>query len=278
MTTPVIDPDEEQYSHWIVRLLERSEKIGTALEAHIEPPTGSALALDDERIPHYAVSSYAHGQLSVAIGCVAALKQMILRESEDKIEMLSGPFGAYALLRNSLDTAAVALWLLEPMNGTLRVKRRLQLGVDEAGKAAALRQTMGHRTNKAERRARLKQVAAVAGLGAWNPLKHELPTMTSILENLERHHTNSVFPWLAVWQLSSGHAHGKQWAQIASNEIEEIENTRTETGAQFRMTIRYGMLAAVLHETVQLIETAGTLYVNLSGGLSEEARALLTGK
>lgn len=37
------------------------------------------------------------------------------------------------------------------------------------------------------------------------------------------------------------------------------------TGAQFEMTICYEMLAALLFEAVQLIERAGTRYIELSG-------------
>ncbi|MGA8789886.1 MAG: hypothetical protein WB535_13145, partial [Paenarthrobacter sp.] len=197
---------------------------------------------------------------------LAALKQMIVRESEHRIDMAASPFGAYALVRNALDAAAIALWLLEPVNGTLRIKRRLLLGVDEVGKAAALRQTMNHPSTKAKRRDRLEEVAGQAGLGSWNPLREKLPPTTQILRRLERWHSNVVFPWLAAWQLASGHAHGKLWAQISSNELQEVEGTRTATGAQFQMTIRYGMLAALLFETVQLLETAGSRYADLSGG------------
>jgi hypothetical protein len=59
-------------------------------------------------------------------------------------------------------------------------------------------------------------------------------------------------------------SHGKQWAQISSNELEEIEGTRTATGARFQMTIRYGMLGVVLFEAVLLLEAAGSRYFGLS--------------
>jgi hypothetical protein len=202
------------------------------------------------------------------MGCVASLKQMLVRESEDRIHMVASPFGAYALVRNALDAAAVALWLLEPGSGTLRIKRRIMLGVDEVSKGAALRQTMDQPSTKAKRRTRLKEVAELAGLAGWNPLSKEarLPTTTQILTNLERLHSNTVLPWLAAWQLASGPAHGKQWAQLASNDLDMVEGTRTATGARFQVTIRYGMLAALLFEAVQLMEAAGARYVELSGG------------
>lgn len=246
-----------------MKIFQRCEEISSQLESFLEPPKESVLFADDSRSPHYPVSGYAYSQLVVATGCIAALKQMIVRESDDKILMFASPFGAYALIRNAIDVAAVALWLLEPMNGTLRIKRRILLGLDEVNKRHALGLAMGHISEAGQRRARMKEVAGLAGLGEWNPLKEKLPSMTWILGSLERHHSNVVFPWLAVWQLTSGHAHGKLWAQIESNELKEVDNTKTETGSQYRVTIRYGMLAPALLETMQLLEVAAGRYVEL---------------
>jgi hypothetical protein len=264
---PVDDHDEVQFSRWIMRLFERSDEIDEALAPLLDPHENSSLCRDDTRIPNFPVSGYAVGQLSVASGCIASLKQMMIRESETTIDMLASPFGAYTLVRNALDAAVVALWLLEPVNGTLRIKRRIMLGVDEIGKSAAFREAMGQPSTKEKRRARMQEVAGLAGLGTWNPLSKnsKLPSTTQMLTDLERWHSNTVIPWLAAWQLASGHAHGKLWAQVASHELQEVEGTRTETGAHFQMTIHYGMLAAVLFEAVQLLEVAGRRYQELCG-------------
>lgn len=263
---PKDSEDDVQYSRWIMWLFDKTADIDSTLVHLIDPAEGSPLHRDDGRVPQYPVSSYAFGQLTVAAGCIASLKQMIVRESEDIVEMSSSPFGAYALVRNALDAAVVALWILAPVNGTLRVKRRMMLAVDEISKAAAFRQAIGQPSTKEKRRARMKEVAQRAGLGEWDPLSknHRLPSTTQMLSDLEIWHTNAVIPWLVAWQLTSGHAHGKQWAQLASHELQEVEGTRTETGAQFQMTIRYGMLAVVLYEAVQLLETAETRCHGLS--------------
>jgi hypothetical protein len=263
---PVVDEDEIQYSRWIMLLFAKADSIESALEPLIDPAEGSPLFLDDVRSPHHTVSSYAFGQLSVATGCISSLKEMMVRETDDHVSLMASAFGAYALVRNALDATAAALWLLEPVNGTLRIKRRILLGIDEVGKGAALRETMGQPSIKTKRRARLKEVAAQAGLGDWNPLSKELPSMTRMLKQLERLHENAIFPWLAAWQLSSGHAHGKSWAQLASNELQEVQGTRSATGAKYQMTIRFGMLAAVLFEAVQMLEVASIRYIVLAGG------------
>lgn len=259
---PVDDPTEVRYSHFIMQIFSRAEKIYADLDA-LHPTAGTALWADDVRTPHYPVSSYAHGQLSVATGCIAALKRMIVRESENEVEMVAGPHGSYALVRNALDTAAAALWLLEPANGTLRIKRRILLELDEADKAEAFRLEAEGKSKKAKRRQRMREVAADAGLGAWNPLTEKAKSTTAMLRSLERLHTNKVISWLAAWQLSSGHAHGKLWAQVASHDLEEIGETRSDIGAQFRVTIRYGMLALVLYEALGLIEAAYGHYAAL---------------
>lgn len=258
------DPEEVQFSQRIMQLFDKTEKLWAALELLIDAAEGSRLRADDARTPHYAVSDYAFGRLGAAAGCIATLKQMIVRESEDTINMVTGPYGAYALIRNAVDSAATALWLLEPGSGTGRIKRRLLLALDEVEKANAFRRTMDQSTVAPQRRARLREVAGLAGLGDWKPRKDDLPSMTSILGQLERYHSNAVLPWLAAWQLASGHAHGKQWAYLASHDLKAIESKRTETGGQFQVTIRYGVLACVLLEAVQMLEVAGARYGQLA--------------
>jgi hypothetical protein len=120
----VDDEEEVRYSQRIMQLFDRAAEIEAILESRLEPAAGSARSADDVRSPHHSVSDYAVGQLHVAWGCIASLKQMMVREGKGEIHMVASPFGAYALIRNSMDAAAVALWLLEPGSGTLRIKRR----------------------------------------------------------------------------------------------------------------------------------------------------------
>lgn len=63
----------------------------------------------DLRVPPLPVSGYAYVQLVVAPGCLAALRDLVVRESEDSISIIASPFGAYSLVRNAIDSAATAL-------------------------------------------------------------------------------------------------------------------------------------------------------------------------
>jgi hypothetical protein len=264
-TTPETDPKEVEYSQQIVRLLKRVDKLSDELVKHLDVPADSRLAGDDNRTPHHSVSTYAYGQLLAALGCLQSFAQMSIREDANTISMTMSPYGGYALIRNALDAAGTVMWMLEPASSTGRVKRRLWLGVDEVKNWASFRRSIGRPWIewKKAKRARLKEVAELAALAAWNPLKEEMPSMTSILEGLERHHSKVVMPWLSAWQLASGHAHGKLWAQVVSHDLNEMEGTRTDVGATFRVTIKFGMVAVLLFEAVQLIEVAGTRYIEL---------------
>ncbi|UNK47092.1 hypothetical protein [Arthrobacter sulfonylureivorans] len=264
------DPSEIEYSSYISRLLKRVDNLSLTVEERVNAEPGSKLATDDARSPHYSVSSYGYSQILIALGCLESLGHMILREDEETVSVTAGPYGAYALVRNALDSAASALWLLEPLSSTLRVKRRIVLEVDEVKNGAALRQSLDRPWEKwrGRRFARMQEVANLAGLAEWDPLSksERLPTMTAVLKSLERHHQNAVMPWLSAWQLASGHAHGKLWAQVVSHQLNEIAETRTESGATFKVSIQFAVLAALLLEAVQLIETACARYMELSSG------------
>ncbi|MFK0009280.1 hypothetical protein ACIQTZ_19750 [Paenarthrobacter sp. NPDC090520] len=265
---PAAADSDISHSQRIMLSFTEAAQIETALAPLIEPAEKSRLWLDDERAPVYTVSAYAFNQMNVATGCIASLEQMMVRETERKVSLTANPFGAYALVRGAIDAAATALWLLEPESGTLRIKRRIQLARDEAEKKESFLETMEKRSDKDERKARLKDASEHARLGSWNPEQHKLPSMTRILQQLERLHDGSAnFPWLAAWQLSSGHTHGKQWAQISSHVVQELDGTRTELGgAHAQLGLHYGLFALVLSEAVQMLEEAAVRYVVLAGG------------
>lgn len=268
---PETDPDEIEYSNRVWQLLQRVDELSDVLDEHVSAAPGSQLSIDDARTPHFPVSHYGFVQLRAAVGCLQSLGYMIVREDKKSISIVAGPFGAYALVRNALDCAATAMWLLEPGSSTLRVKRRIMLEVDEVRNSGAFRQSAGDEGWKGWQKEyweRLQEVAEIAEVGAWNPLSKQarMPRMTDILRALERHHDNAVLPWLSAWQLASGHAHGKVWAQLASNRMDEITDSRTETGATYRVTIRYGIVAFLLLEAFQLLEAAGARYLELNRG------------
>jgi hypothetical protein len=275
---PESDPEEIEHSKRIRQMFAQVKELGADVGSHIDVHAGSLLAADDQRNQHYPVSQYAYSQVLVAVGCLEALELMLIQGSGKDQHMVAGPFGPYALMRNAIDAAAIAVWLLEPVHSTLRVKRRIMLDVDEWEKAAALRRSIGEQgwiRWKKKWRSRIKEVAGEADLGSWNPFASKLPPTTLILRRIERHHEDVVMPWLPAWQLASGHAHGKQWAHVASHDLREIADTRTDVGATFFMTPKYGMMAVLLYESLQLLEVARDRYVELAAAPDEAKKQKL---
>lgn len=263
---PETDPAEIEHSRLVHGLLRKVAGISESLEAVSKPEPGSRLDRDDQRVPTRRVSNYAHSQMVVATGCLESLERMISRETEDEVSLSIAPYGYFALIRNAIDCLASALWLMEPVNGTLRIKRLLMLHGDEVDKAAAFRSSVGteFRKYKRDQRARIREIATEAELGAWNPVKAALPSMTRILKEIERLHGETRFSWLALWQLASGHAHGKTWATLSSHMLEQIPGSEHEYGATFRVTGSYSVLAYFLLEVVRMLELSMRRYQELA--------------
>ena len=263
---PESDPTEIEHSRLVYGYFRKVADISESLESMPTPKAGSRLDTDDQRVPTRRVSNYAHSQIVVAVGCLESLERMISRETEDEVSLSIAPYGYFALIRNAIDCLASAIWLMEPVNGTLRIKRLLMLHDDEVSKASAFRSNAGieHKEYKRSHRARLQEIAVDAELGAWNPLKSSLPTMTKILSAIERLHGEARFSWLALWQLASGHAHGKNWATLSSHQKEQIPGSEHEYGATFRVTGSYSILAYFMLEVVGMLELCIERYQELS--------------
>lgn len=277
MPMPEIDPIEIEHSRLVYRYLRQAAGVSELLENALAPEPESRLDRDDQRVPTRRVSNYAHSQMVVATGCLESLERMIARESENEVTLAIAPYGYFALIRNAIDCLATALWLMEPVNGTLRIKRLLMLQLDEVMKTSVFRESIGieHREYKRTHCARLQEIASEAELGSWNLQKSRLPSMTQTLKDIERLHKDSRFSWLALWQLASGHAHGKNWATLASHMREQIPDSEHEYGATFRVTGNYSMLAYFLLEVVGMLELSVRRYQELSRklpGKSEPSR------
>lgn len=194
------------------------------------------------------------------------IRAMTVTESPGNIHLTMSPYGTYTLLRNAIDTAALAAWLMQPVNGKLRVKRSLMAEMDEVSKSLECRK-QSHASWEAwakKRRDRMQEVADSAGIGAVNVRKLELPSTTKILKALDAGKDGRDLPLLAVWQLCSGHAHGKRWARLATDDLSLVPGTETGTGAQYKITIKFGIAAYLMLRTVQLMEAASSRYVELA--------------
>ena len=266
------DPQEIEASRRVYEYLSQAIKIGNCLDELAQPRVGSRLRKDDSRVPTRRVSDYVHGQLTVASGCLESLNRMIAQKNGDMVEMAASPFGPYALIRNALDSLAVAIWLMQPESGTLRIKRLLQLHREEIQKQSFYMESMGREAdaNSFTKRQfdRLEEIALEAELGDWNPMKksNKLISATQMLKDIdESGRKSNKWRYLGFWQAASGHAHGKVWATVGGHESEVIPGTEHGTGATYRITISYVLLSSFMWNAVDMLERAFNRYCYLAG-------------
>lgn len=262
----VVDPSEIAAGKRILTYFQEFEAWEITLSKYFHVQPGSSLAGDDANMIHYPVSQYAYSQIMGALGVLHALKIMMVVEEDTVTRINAGPFGHYALARNAMDCAGLALWLLEPINSKLRIKRRLRVQMDEIQKSTQFRAEAGlpaHEWAK-KYKARMQQVADESGTASGSVSKLKLPSTTQILREVERHHDNEGLSWLAAWQLASGHAHGKQWAILMSNELEELPETGNDVGAVFWNTVSYANLDQVLLASRDLVRAICRRYTELA--------------
>lgn len=238
------------------------------------PALSSRFAADNALNGHFPVNQLAYEQLMVAFGSLQSLEQMIVNEQGTTIEIIAHPYGPYALVRNAIDAAAQALWLVEPKNSKLRIKRRIEAQLKDIHLSKQFKTAIGEPSTKIDTWAkryteRMKEVAEESSLDtvAFNGWKQ--PVMTEMLSKLQHWDKNAVLTWLAAWQLCSGHAHGKQWATFTSHELTEVPGTADEVGATFHVTLSYKSLAGVILSTQRLIQATCEQYSELSKSLDE---------
>ncbi len=262
---PETDPSEMTSSRKILEMLEEADLIATRQETRYRAEPGSKFSHDDGRIPTRPLTNYAHGQITTAGDCLQCLDRMIVRRDEDSVTLHLSPTGHYALIRNAMDSLTVALWLMQPNSSLGRLKRLLQLECNEAElQTAVMRNTSvlkASRWREAQRH-RIRELSENAGIDGWDPLHKDskLPTTTKMLKDIDPARVHLNVSWLSMWQLASGHAHGKRWATLRSNELSERPGTVSEIGAVYTVTASYKFLDLLLQETMSMYRSAVDRY------------------
>lgn len=261
----VNDASELEFVRHILNYFKHFDEWESTLSKYRAAAPGSRLLSDDALTPHYPASQFAYAQIMVAFGSLQSLERMLVAEQQTTIHVATSPFGPYALVRNALDSAACAMWLLDPLNSKLRVKRRIQAQMAEIHSALQFRDEadLPARGWAKDYRRRMQEVADESGLGIVDVAKLKMPPTTRILQSIERHNKDP-FSWLAAWQLCSGHAHGKQWAALMTHELQQMKGTATETGAEYKMTVSYGSLALVMRAAWRLMHAVCERYTVLA--------------
>jgi hypothetical protein len=171
---------------------------------------GSELADDDDASNPYQVSHCARACLNAGVNHLHALKSLIFGAP-----ILHGA-ADYSLIRGALENFAAAFWVLHPLDRSDRIEHALRWMVknfkDQDKATAEL-----NLPNYVPLDANLDKVVAV---GEQAACEHQDILRgyysTTVLKYAEQH--SSANPYL-MWQVCSGFAHGRQWANIAMSAL-----------------------------------------------------------
>lgn len=212
----------------------------------------SQFAADDAQSHPYRVSQCARGFINAGIDHMHALKTLIV----DARTLHSA--SDWTLMRAALEHFAVAFWVMNPSDRRIRIERALRCAAQNFKDQDKALQKLLDPSDYDSLRSKLDSVAEVAASAGCSKKGVQGGYIsTEILLYAERETSISPSPHV-MWQVCSGFAHGRQWANLGMNDVEI--NPTTEAGVSaVRTTSDYKRLLAagrpaslLMAETVRL--------------------------
>ncbi|MGY4542633.1 hypothetical protein ACVWY0_002557 [Arthrobacter sp. UYNi723] len=231
-----------------------SDKINTPLA--VQP--GSAIYGDDAATQPLPTSYYVKYLLSAGSDNLLAVRSMLVQtETAENIQLTLHSFAPYTLIRNAIECASTAIWILTPPSRTTRVFRAAVMELDDAWKSHMAFKSM----NLDGEETYARRIEAIQGIIAKYPgisfkqLK-DGGKMTDVLAEVGKTPGLERINPLAKWQLASGMAHGKRWAGLLLNDktplVPDADSTYVMTG-NYKHLLMFVSAAYVLLETGQAL-------------------------
>jgi hypothetical protein len=164
----------------------------------------------------------------------------------------------WTLLRAALENASRAIWLLGPESRSERVLRALRLqAANVTNSDTACRNVpVGPTKPKAQRIARVKHIAARAGLPQGKAVEAiRYSTIVRYSGDFLAHEPDHVE---FLWRACSGAAHGDTWAILSLQDRKSIHSENGVSTEQLRVSIRG--LSVVAAEVTALVEMSFGLF------------------
>lgn len=226
------------------------------LGANIVPH--SDMANDDGQLGEYTQSSLAELLLA------SAAEQLLLIGVS--VKSILPAFAFYSLIRVSIELTSSAIWLLTPNDPQTRIKRRLSLELHYLGdfKTAARDSHSPEAVRDWESDAsdHDRRISAVirANRITLDQVKKERPVVTNMVREGSQlavessGDSNGIGPlaYLQVWRVSSGYAHGRDWARaVFSSRVNLPEQSNPN---RVGVTVSLPNLLLMFKRSVDLLE------------------------
>ena len=209
----------------------------------ISPVAGSRYRRIEESIPNYSLHDAIEMNLSSAIEHLSTVGHL-LREAE-----YFPPFSLFTLCRAVFEALAQGMWVLAGRSHDEIITRRLRVQAHNL-KMQSKVETQGSAEKTRQMTDRLERLAQQSGIpeSAQAQVRKPVFRSTHALETARREF--NMLRFKTFWQVSSAIAHGLPWGLQAGTDAEEVEGSRHEFGASYRLTGNTNLLSDMLYEAV----------------------------
>ena len=228
----------------------------------------SSLRLDDRYLGRWRTGSLHVTAISASVDALLTVQTILepVLAGQGALTMSA----LYPVIRAALESASLAIYLLEPASRDELLRRSYLVAAEDAKYHDTYQESLGNPTS--HQRAVVQEevralIATRPSLG--DPAAFQFTTViySDTVKKAELAitadpavHTTARMALLAWWKLLSGLSHGKQWAFVEAMERNEAVVDVENQSAQIRMTSSVAAVALVTRRAVEALETALHLY------------------
>lgn len=257
---------EDQHLRLLLRLLDGIKQYEPLVEDRsqgISVERGSSLWADDAKtFPHNLSHGVQHA-LGVSVDHLQCLRSTVRQfDRNGRPTNVIHMNAQYSLARGALESAARALWLVDPSNRLERVTRRLRMAYKELGDSHSVRELLDAPTARTlvERQDDLLGLLVAAGTPEEKALRvlKQGPGYGDILNDVGSRLRVGASPELGpvvckgIWKACSALAHGDHLGAVNFLDREELESDGRVALVSFTGSIP--LLAQATFVTVKILE------------------------
>ncbi|MDP9888638.1 hypothetical protein LFT44_21890 (plasmid) [Arthrobacter sp. FW306-05-C] len=264
----VSDPaSEQEYAQALLRLLDANLSLYDDMNRWPKSEPGSLLFEDDQATYPFPISNDVRYLLLVAADNLNGLRSMILEATENGQPRLNlHVFAPYTLIRNAIECASTALWIMTPAERHERVLRLAQFELEDAKKNKAALTAFGGSGEETFNRKKgiiegiIRRYAELSWKGVDDGFR-----ITGLLRTIGSLPGLEGLNPLGKWQIASGMAHGKRWVGTLLSDLKEDAQPTTKGDSTFLL---YGSFERVFW----LAQCAQTLLYEASNQVIEKSQ------
>lgn len=235
----ITDPGEElEWAKALLKMLDEHSALNARINEWPEAQPGSAMFGDDKATHPLPTSACVHYLMLAGADNLAGLRSLLVEsETATNLQLNLHPFAPYTLLRNAIECASTAIWILAPSTRHERVLRTARIELEDAKKnKAALTNIGGNGDETYARRIKLiRQMIEPYKQLTWSDVTQRF-LMTDMLTEIGRLELLNGLNPLAKWQIASGMAHGRRWAGLLLSDREQVGNPAANGDSTFKLT------------------------------------------